>query len=111
MRQGRRAPLLCRITHLIPSEALGNAGGKQRQESVEWRLIACRHAVCVSPQEDFTIHVTKGSGEDEVIVNMRTRSQSKGGMDGNERIMAFLNELQEVCSQIDQSQSRLSICC
>jgi endonuclease V-like protein UPF0215 family len=47
-------------------------------------------------QEDFTIHVTKGAADDEVVVNMRTRARTSGGLDGNERITGFLNELREV---------------
>ena len=55
-------------------------------------------------QEDFTIHVTKGAPEDEVVVNMRTRPRTGGQLEGHERITAFLNELQEVWGDLKPVQ-------
>jgi hypothetical protein len=65
------------------------------QESSEGCIEGTYTSMFMRKKEDFTIHVTKGAADDEVVVNMRTRARTSGGLDGNERITGFLNELRE----------------
>jgi len=64
------------------------------QEDREGRIEGIYTSLFMRKKEDFTILVAEGSADDEVTVNMRTRGQAAGAMDGDQRIMAFFKALQ-----------------